>query len=635
MTDALIAGDELVYTIKVDSTPHDLTVAMMALIDQAAGDLGYANRRDFLDQVTVIRWSSTVTTNVLAQRSGPKVGLLVDAGEKTRLYGQDDSPAVDSLISAANIIELEADHDATQVLGAVRGLLEDGVRRVCVSFAGAFTDPSRERAAKTVISEQYPDHVLGAVPVLLGSEMVQAPDDMTRTHFSLINAYAHPALASALFKAEERLKVDDDWRGTLLVGHTNGGMARIGKTKAVDTIESGPVFGTFAVAYFARQYGLDTMACVDVGGTTAKISFVRDGVPMESEGGDLFGIPIKTPLQMLRSLALGGGSVVSVDAGEIGLGPESMGAAPGPACYGLGGTNATLTDCYVVLGYVDPVSFLGGRRQLDVEQARAAIDEHVARSLNVSIEQAALAACDRAAEMLAALVTRTAAEAGIDTTALPLFAYGGNGPLVASFAAKLLSVESLYVSFALGPVFSAFGTAIGNVAHVYEQGVSASSERGSVAAQIPDVIAQLRAAALSDLESEGFAGDDAQFSAEFDPVADGGVRISLPIDGSSLPTLPVIDQAVVRARIEFAVPTHSPEVARRDSAQALTPIGTRPVMIESEFKDLPVYDSTTLTVGDTVLGPAVIGGGSVSCLLHPGWSLRIDEFGNGVMTKDS
>lgn len=633
MTDGLIASAERTHTIKVDSTPHDLTVAMMTLIDQATADLGYDSRRDFLDEVSVIRWSSTVTTNVLAQRSGPKVGLLVDAGEHKRLYGDSDSPAVDSLIAEDNICALAAGHDATDVLAAVRNLLEDGVRRVCVSFAGAFADPGRERRAKAIIGEQYPDHVLGAVPVLLGSDMVQSPDDMTRTHFSLINAYAHPALASSLFKAEERLKVEDDWRGTVLVGHTNGGMARIGKTKAVDTIESGPVFGTFAAAYFAREHSLDALACVDVGGTTAKISFVRDGWPMESDGGELFGIPVKTPLQMLRSLALGGGSIVSVDGDSIALGPESMGASPGPACYALGGTNATLTDCYLVLGYVDPASFLDGRRQLDVEQARAVVADNIAKPLNLSVEEAALAVRDRAADMLATLVRRTAAEAGIDTASVPLFAYGGNGPLVAAFAADSLGVERLYASFALGPVFSAFGTAICNVAHVYEQGISASTELGSVAAQVPAVITKLRAAAERDLVSGGFTNGDAQFSAELDRCESGKERIRLPIDGNKITELPETSQAVVRARIEYPVPTHEPEVARREPTQKLIVAGVRQVWLDAQAAELPVYDCTTLAAGDEIDGPAVLGGGSVSCVLLTGWRLTIDAFGNGVMQK--
>src|SRR5438105_2460384 len=193
----------------------------------------------------------------------------------------------------------------------------------------------------------------------MGSEMAQVHDDATRTHCSLINAYTHTRLASALFQAEDMLKYDEGWDGPLLVGHINGGVARVGKTKALDTIESGPVFGTYASAYLARRYALSDVVCLDVGGTTAKASIVLGGEPLFTRDGDIFGIPVHAPLPLLRSAVLGGGSVARPAAGgTVRLGPDSMGAAPGPACYGLGGDQATVTDAFLLLGWLDPARFL-------------------------------------------------------------------------------------------------------------------------------------------------------------------------------------------------------------------------------------------------------------------------------------
>ncbi len=202
MTDGLILGKGMSLIIKVDSTPHDLTVAMLALLQQAAGLLNYENVTAFLTDVYVIRWSSTVTSNALAEQRGPSLGLLVDAGAEENLYGAGRSPVLDRIIDPNNVIGLTAGDDADQsVPGVARQLLEAGVRRICVSFAGSFTDPGQENRIKQIIHKQYPDHYMGSVPVLLGHEMAQTEDDMTRTHCALINAYVHPALASSLFKA--------------------------------------------------------------------------------------------------------------------------------------------------------------------------------------------------------------------------------------------------------------------------------------------------------------------------------------------------------------------------------------------------------------------------------------------------
>jgi N-methylhydantoinase A/oxoprolinase/acetone carboxylase beta subunit len=378
MTDGLVwdgANPSAMITIKVDTTPHDLVVSFREPLSEAARQLGHDSLPAFLDEVSLIRWSSTITSNALGERKGAKLGLLVRPGSERSLYGDGPSPAVGTLVAERNVVGV--DPDGETVLEAVRRLLEDGARRICVSL-DSFPETSREEAVKRTVETQYRDHYLGSVPVLLASDMAQVDDAQTRTHYALINAYVHSQLASALFTAEDVLRYEQGWTGPLLVGHTNGGVARVGKTKAVDTIESGPVFGTHAAAWYARRYGLDRVVCLDVGGTTAKASVVEAGQPRYTRDGSLFGIPVRVPLALLRSAPLGGGSVVRPDGrGGVSLGPESMGAAPGPACYGLGGDQATLTDAFVVLGYLDPAGFLGGRRRLDVEAARTALETRV------------------------------------------------------------------------------------------------------------------------------------------------------------------------------------------------------------------------------------------------------------------
>ena len=471
MTDALVSDGATRHAFKVDTTPHDYTVSLLGCLQAAAQQLGHASVEAFLARVRLIRWSSTITTNVLGERRGSKVGLLVSKGQEATLYGSTRSPVVGELVAEGAIIGLPAQPSGADILEGVKALLEAGVRRICVCLADSFPDNTAERAIKRVIEDQYPDHIIGAVPVLLGSEMAPLRHDQTRVHYSLMNAYTHQRLATSLFKAEDMLRDEQRWNGALLIGHTSGGVARIGKTKAVDTIESGPVFGTFGGAYMAGLYGLKNVLCFDVGGTTTKASIVRDGKPVFQRGGELMEVPVQSSIAMLRSAVVGGGSVARVKAKSVSLGPDSMGAAPGPACYGLGGDAATLTDALLVLGYLNPDNFLGGRRKLNVQSASAAIDRHIGQPLGLSVDAAALAIRDEAVAMMAELIGNTLAEAKLAAADTALFCFGGNGPMFAAFVAAKLGMPVAY-AFDLGPVFSAFGSSISDVVHRYERGLS-------------------------------------------------------------------------------------------------------------------------------------------------------------------
>ncbi|MGE3774568.1 MAG: hydantoinase/oxoprolinase family protein, partial [Gammaproteobacteria bacterium] len=388
MTDTLVSGGPQPLLIKVESTPHDVTVSFLQSLEAAAAATGHDGLTAFLEHVDLIRWSSTITSNVLAQRTGPKLGLLVSAGHEDDLYAEDPAATAQvmpSLVRREHVAGLPADADRATIVALLKRLIDQGIRRVNVSLAGAFPDGSREQEILRIVGEQFPDHYLGSVPALAGSDMLMRPDDMSRTFYALINAYVHNSLANSLFKAEDLVKVEHQWKGDILVGHLNGGVARIGKTKAVDTIESGPLFGTHASAAIAAAGALPRVLAVDIGGTTAKASAVLAGrIEMRPEG-HFFGIPVRTPMPVLRSIALGGGSVAKVVDGKVRLGPESMGAAPGPACYKLGGRNATLTDALVLLGLLSPSGFLDGRRVLDVDLAATALEKHVAQKLGVDV----------------------------------------------------------------------------------------------------------------------------------------------------------------------------------------------------------------------------------------------------------
>jgi N-methylhydantoinase A/oxoprolinase/acetone carboxylase beta subunit len=647
MTDALVSDGAERHAFKVDTTPHDYTVSFLGCLQEAATHLEFASVEAFLGKVGLIRWSSTITTNVLGERRGSKVGLLVSKGEEERLYGSSRSPVVGELVAEGAIIGLSVNPSPADILDGVKLLLEAGVRRICVCLADSFPDNRAERAIKDVIEEQYPDHIIGAVPVLLGSDMVPLRHDQTRVHYSLMNAYTHSQLATSLFKAEDLLREDHNWNGALLIGNTSGGVARIGKTKAVDTIESGPMFGTFGGAYMAGLYGLKHVLCFDVGGTTTKASIIRDGAPVYQRGGKLMEVPVQTSFAMLRSAVVGGGSVARVKGGSVSLGPESMGAAPGPACYGLGGGQATLSDALLVLGYLDPSNFLGGRRKLDMAAAKAAIEKHVAKPLSVSVEVAALSIRDEAVAMMAELVGNTLLEAKLKASDTALFCFGGNGPMFAAFVADKLGMPVAY-AFNLGPVFSAFGSSISDVVHTYERGLSMQWDADATAALQPSV-AEMQKQAERDLKGEGFDPDKARYTWELDlgrteaEVSTVSAQLGL---GPVTHVLDALTKAVsaakqtgkpvlgVRLSSRFVVGAHGMSTRTAKVAQEA------PVKREMRFNGAtqaptPVHRWEALNVGDALQGPAAINGATLTCPIPPGWSLRVDDYGNAELKRAS
>ncbi len=647
MTDALVTDGATRHCIKVDTTPHDFTVSFQECLREAARVCGEGEDLNvFLRKVSLIRWSSTITTNVLAQRRGAKVGLLVSKGQEEKLYGQGRSAIVDELVDADAVLGLPESPEAKDILLGVKSLLESGVRRICVALEGAFPDNREEVAIKRVIESQYPDHIIGSVPVLLGSDMAQIAHDQTRAHYSVMNAYTHSHLATSLFKAEDILRDDYGWRGALLIGQTSGGVARIGKTKAVDTIESGPVFGTFGGAFVAREYGIKDVVCFDVGGTTTKCSVVRDGAPVFQRGGHLMEIPVQTSFAMLRSAAIGGGSVARVKDGRLRMGPESQGAAPGPACYSLGGREATLTDAILLLGYLDAERFLGGRRKLSVDQARKLVASRVAKPLDVSVEQAALMIRDEAVSVMAELVTSTLKEAGMDAAETALFAFGGNGPMFAALLAEKVGMQRVH-AFEYGPVFGAFGSSVSDVAHVYERGIGQQWGEASKA-MILDAAHRLHMQAVRDLLGEGFDPDKAEFTAELEVRESAVQDAPIAFRFSGAPDAVFVQQAgealqgqqgqeIVLLRLsanlqlgKAALPAHN------KPGQVAAKAGARDLQFDAKpplSADTWVWEQ--LAAGAQLNGPAVINGDTMTCPIPPGWNCEVDAYGNAALRRSA
>lgn len=650
LTDGIFIDGKKLVCVKVDTTPHDLTVCLFDCLTQGAAQLGYAEVDEFLEKLELIRWSTTITSNVLAEYRGPRIGLLVSRGHEKDLYGNgEQSVVLGKVLSEHDVIGVDAGTTETEVMNSARSLLESGVRRMCISLKGSHHRPERELDIKRTIDQQYPDHFLGSVPVLAGSDMSKSADDATRTYCAIINAYTHGALAATLFKAEDDLREAHRYAGTFLVSHINGGVAGISKTRAIDTIESGPILGIHGSAYMAKVYGLDDVVALDVGGTTAKVSVLRGGEPVQRKPSDFFGIPVDISLPYLRSIALGGGSVVKAEtnggAGKVALGPESMGSLPGPACYGLGGDKATLTDAFVASGLINPDYFLGGAKAIQLDTAKSVIREAVAAPLKISEESTCQMVIEKAFKSVAGLMAQAASGLCSDFSGHTLFAYGGNGGLFGCGVAEKAGLKQVYL-LALGPVFSAFGSSISDISHVYERALQIKTISQGELDRLNEMLQEIKAECHRDLLGEGMRAEEVEFAIELEMSAPGRPAIAVAYGDDSFQ-----DAGRVRAfceakmgggaviellRVHASKAMPKPALAERtlrteDASHAIK--GKRRVAWGSSRGEATIYNWDTLQPGNRLEGCAVLEGSNSTYLVAEGWTLAMDKFGNAKLVR--
>jgi acetophenone carboxylase len=458
-----------------------------------------------------------------------------------------------------------------------------------------------------------------------------------------------------LFKAEDELRETSRYAGTFLVSHTNGGVAGIAKTKAIDTIESGPILGILGSAYFAQAYGLKDVIAMDIGGTTAKISVLRDGEAIYRKPSDLFDIPVEIPLPYLRSIALGGGSVVkpvvNAQLPAVRLGPESMGSYPGPACYALGGDQPTLTDAFVTAGLINPEYFLGGTKSIDCELARKAVEEFVARPLRLSTEETCKIIIGRAFELVAHVIAGAQSELQQDLSQHTLFAYGGNGGLFACGVAEKAGLKNVRI-FSLGPVFSAFGSLVSDICHVYERPVPEQVTEDTVS-RVREMLEEIKAESIKDLLGEGIVPENLSYAIEFEVVGTRGHSIPVACSESALGSAkefhtvlasslagagqaPTKEISLELLRVRVKKPMPKPRLADRalqgaDSDHART--GTRKIFWGSRSAEAQVYRWESLEPGNRVSGCAILEGVNTTHLVPEGWVMAVDGYGNARLDR--
>ena len=437
--------------------------------------------RDVARRLRHVIHGTTLAINAVIERRGARTALVTTAGFRDVLemrrhlrnsvYDITDDPQTE-LVPRQHRFEVRErmgsdgtvlHHlDEGELVAVCDDLARMGAESVAVSFLHAYAYPRHEQEAKRVLSDR-----LAGIPISLSSEVAPEIREYERTSTTCINAYTMPMVSRYLDSLQRRL-ADADTDANLFVMHSGGGL--IGHQAAgqfpVRIMESGPIAGVLAAAAVGREVGESDIIAFDMGGTTAKACALVDGVlPITSifevDRAVRFrrgtGLPISVPTVDLVEIGAGGGSIADInDRGLLGVGPRSSGAFPGPACYGLGGVSPTVTDADLVLGYLNPTYFLGGRFDLREDLAKRAIHERVATPLGVDIDRASWGIHDLVNETMAAALREYLAERGLDIRTVALVASGGAGPVHAYGVARKVGIRRIIIPQAAG-VASAFG----------------------------------------------------------------------------------------------------------------------------------------------------------------------------------
>ncbi len=657
-TDIVVAdGDGRTVTAKAGTTPHDQSIGVMEGVALAAQALGLPVG-ELLSRTSRIVHGTTVATNALLEGRGARTGMLTTAGhrdviemreglkpDRYNLRMPPPEPLVPRWLRLGVRERLRADGsvetplDPASLEAAVDALAQAQVEAVAICFLHSWRNPAHERQAAEAIRRRLP----GAY-VAVSSEVLPEIKEFERFSAAVANAAVGPVIEGYLARLNERLR-EAGFGGDLFVILSHGGVASVAEAcrLAVATALSGPAGGVAAAVALARQGVGEDLITFDMGGTSTDIAVIRDGQPSLSPGRLLAGTRIALPALDIVTLGAGGGSIAYLDpSGLLQVGPRSAGADPGPACYGRGGEEPTVTDADVVLGYLDPAAFLGGRRRLEREAAEAAVGR-LAAGLGLT-PVAAAAGIHRVIDMRMADAVRVATvRRGVDPRRHAILAFGGAAGLHVCAVAAELGISRVIVPIA-APVLSAWGMLTTDLRVELSRSMPQS---GGID------VAALKAA-FAEMEAEGrlrlgwFEGPievrrsaDMRYgeqvfevSVSLDGVAWDGVRAVGEIEvrfqrrHEALYTYSLPDQEVVLVNARMAVIGQLPDVSATgvgDRPEA-APRGHRRIYL-ADWVEVPVFDFERLAPDQRIAGPAAIESEATTVLVRPGDAARFNSRG--------
>jgi N-methylhydantoinase A len=672
------------YTRKVSSTVDDYARAIVeglaALLDEIGADSG---------GIVELLHGTTIASNAILEHKGAKTGLITTRGFRDvleirnlrmpRLYDMSWTKPlplverrlrveVDERIDAEGGIDRPLDENS--VARAVRFLVAEGVEAVAVCLLHSYRNPAHEVRVKEIAAGLAPDLTL-----CISAEVLPVINEYERTSTTVINAYVRPIVErylNRLIAEAERIGID----APLLLMQSNGGLttARAASVTPMHIVESGPAAGVVGVRALARRIGIDKAISFDMGGTTAKASLIEDGeVTRATEyqvgagivlGSRLLsgaGYSLKVPAIDLAEVGAGGGSILWIDAGgALQVGPMSAGAVPGPVCYGQGGAAPTVTDANVVLGYLNPAHLVGGALTIDAEKSRAAIADRIARPLGMSLEAAAHGAHLIAASNMIRALKAVSSERGRDPRDYALVGFGGNGPLFAAGMAAEMAIRQVLIPPSAG-VFSSFGLLCADLEYYFTQ-TRKRLLRALEPAELRTVLDGLEAEARTRLGEDGFAPDRIEIRRTASLHYQGQsfeLRVPMPagaVDRAALATLEAgfaaehertyghragAEEPVELVGLEV-IGRGIPDVPRTALAASAGLAPDIAILAPSRrayfgprqgWLDTKVINRSALATPHR--GPCIVEEYDATCLIPPGWTARLDEFGNIELARQT
>ena len=673
-TDVVAFDEEAgeLVTTKTPSTPANPADGFLAGIDKVLGLLGSTG-----SAVQAVSHGTTVATNQLLEGKIDRLGFVTTAGYEAMLeiarqsvpdgYGNSYFWVKPSRIVPRDLVkgvEGRLDHTGAEV----RPFDEDGARTVArwfrdrgvntlgVCFLHAYADPTHEQRMRQILAEEHPEAV-----VSLSSEVLREYREFERATTVLVDAAVKPRLSTYVENIKNRLAEYDDREIPFYVMKSNGGVLSADEVvhQPITTVLSGPAAGALGAAMIAKEAGFDKVLTSDGGGTSTDVSVVIDGDPTLTTEGTVGRFPSKIPMIDVVTVGAGGGSIAWISPeGTLKVGPHSAGADPGPLCYGRGGTEVTITDAHVFLGRIPP-HLLGGEIPLDVDAARTGV-ETLAKELDLTPEACATGILEISAWNQANALRQVTVKRGLDVRDFALTTFGGSGSLLLCRLVDVLGVPTVLVPPNPGNV-SAFGLLTVDVKNDYVQthvALADALEPADVARIVDDLTGQATAA----LAREGFAPGEHRFVRTADVRYFGQafeVRVPVPDGPITTSTLDAVaesfhaahrglygydfagdpDQQVewVNLRVSGIGPIRRPDIPRHALADdpAVTEASRRPVCFDAAdgFVDTPVYRRADLVPGSGIDGPAIVEEFGSTVPLHPGFTARVDEFLNIIVTR--
>ena len=603
LTDIVVAsGTDFTFT-KTLTTPVDLSQCLFDAMTKASAQIyGEANLAGLLHSTQHIRYSSTQGTNALVQRKGPLIGLITDDPTLPGTLARSNATAalfMDLIGARVGIIAADGTPEdvAQQLVAEINRLTTAGAERLVVAGLSA----EREHLFKRTMLKNFPRHLLGSVPILFSREFATDTSRQRQVWSGILNSFLHPTVERFLYSAEHRLRAYK-MKNPLLIYRNDGASSRVAKSVALKTYSSGPRGGLEGTRALAEAYGLDYVLMIDVGGTTTDVGAVVNKAIAVDRRGSIQGVDISYEMSDVRSTGVGGSSIIAVRDGEITVGPDSVGAAPGPACFGFGGTSATITDVNLLLGVLDPATYLNGEMALDAERSRAVIIKTVADPLEISVDEALI--------LMEASYSSHLARAFVDLVSLTgdttVAAFGGGGPMNACSAARIAGVRQVLVP-RLAAVFSAYGISFSDIAQSYETNVTGLSD-----AEIDAVRTVMQADAGKDMFQEGHDLSECEL--------DWSTRVE-------------DDEEILALKATFRLPHPTIASGEPAAASAAVAVGTRQVRsTPTQIDSVAVYQLDDQKPGAMAAGPAIVEGPFFTARVPLGWTLQVSTAGDLQLT---